>query len=72
MNAKGSQHNSRGRGDLVIVNYLENGVTEYVTEKAIVRMHPGKLTEEERKVVLEDAARNFFRAIQKAKQDEAV
>jgi hypothetical protein len=45
---------------------------EYITEKAIVRIHPGKLTEEQRKAVLEDAARNFFRAIQKANQDKAV
>lgn len=45
---------------------------EYITEKAIVRIHPGKLTEEQRKVILEDAARNFFRAIQKANQDKAV
>lgn len=45
---------------------------EYITEKAIVRIHPGKLTEEERKAVLEDAARNFFRAIQKANQNKAV
>lgn len=52
----------------MIVNHLENGVTEYVTEKAIVRIHPGKLTEEQRRVVLEDAAKDFFRAIQKAKQ----
>ena len=46
--------------------------TEYKTEKAIVRIHPGKLTEEERKAVLEDAARNFLRAIQKANQNKAV
>ena len=45
---------------------------EYITEKAIVRIHPGKLTEEERKVVLEDAARNFFRAVQKANQNKKV
>lgn len=45
---------------------------EYVTEKAVVRIHSGKLTEEQRKVVLEDAARNFFRAIQKANQNKAV
>lgn len=45
---------------------------EYITEKAIVRIHPGKLTDEQRKAVLEDAARNFFRAIQKANQDKAV
>lgn len=45
---------------------------EFITEKAIVRIHPGKLTEEQRKAVLEDAARNFFRAIQKANQNKAV
>lgn len=45
---------------------------EYITEKAIVRIHPGKLTEEQRKAVLEDAARNFFKAIQKANQNQAV
>lgn len=56
----------------MIVNHLENGVTEYVTNKAIVRIHPGKLTEEQRKAVLEDAARNFLRAIQKANQNKAV
>lgn len=43
---------------------------EYKTDKAIVRIHPGKLTEEQRKVVLEDAAKNFFRAVQRAKQNE--
>lgn len=56
----------------MIVRELENGVTEYVTEKAIVRIHPGKLTEEQRRVVLEDAAKNFFRAIQKSNQNKAV
>jgi hypothetical protein len=56
----------------MIVKELENGVTEYVTEKAIVRIHPGKLTEEQRKAVLEDAAKNFFRAIQKSNQNKAV
>lgn len=40
---------------------------KYRTDKAIVRIHPGKLTEEERKVVLEAAAKDFFRAIQKQK-----
>ena len=49
----------------MIVNHLENGVTEYVTEKAIVRIHPGKLTAEERRAVLEDAAKQFVRALQK-------
>ena len=45
---------------------------EFITEKAIVRVHPGKLTEEQRKVVIEDAARNFLRAVQKANQNKKV
>ena len=51
----------------MIVNHLENGVTEYITEKAIVRIHPGKLSEEERKAVIEKAAQRFFRAIEESK-----
>lgn len=39
--------------------------TEYDTGKAIVRIHPGKRTAEERKAVLEDAAKQFVRALQK-------
>ena len=54
----------------MIVNHLENSVTEYITEKAIVRIHPGKLTEEERKVVIENAARDLLKAIQKANQNK--
>lgn len=46
---------------------LEDGGMEYIMEKAIVRIHPGKLTEEQRKVVLENAARDFYKAIQKQK-----
>ena len=37
-----------------------------------VTFHPGKLTKEERKAVLEDAARDFYRAIQKANQNKKV
>jgi len=51
----------------MIVNHLENGVTEYITETAIVRIHPGKLSDEERRAVLEDAAKRFYMAIQKSK-----
>lgn len=40
---------------------------EVISEKYIVRIHPGKLTEEERKAVLEDAAKRFFKAIEKGK-----
>ena len=45
---------------------LENGVVEYHTDKAIVRIHPGKRTAEERKAVLENAAKDFYKAIQKS------
>ena len=37
----------------------------YQTEKAIVRIHPGKRTAEEQRKALEEAARQFYRAIQK-------
>lgn len=43
---------------------------EYKTDKYIVRVHPGKLTEEQLREVLENAARDFFRAIQKANPDK--
>ena len=43
---------------------MEGSVVEYTIGKAIVRIHPGKLTEEERRVVLEDAARKFYKTIQ--------
>lgn len=52
----------------MIVNHLENGVTEYMTDKAIVRIHPGKLSEEERKAVIERAAQRFFKAIEEDKE----
>lgn len=41
-------------------------VTEYRFENAIVRIHDGKLTEEQRKVVIENAAKDFYKAIQRA------
>lgn len=50
----------------MIVKQFESGVVEYDMGRAIVRIHPGKLTEEQRKAVLENAAKEFFRAIQKA------
>ena len=39
---------------------------EYDFGYAIVRIHPGKRSEEERRKVLEDAAREFYKALQKA------
>lgn len=37
--------------------------TEYNTGRAIVRIHDGKLTDAERKVVLTEAAQRYFKAI---------
>lgn len=51
----------------MIINHLPNGVTEYITEKAIVRVHPGK-SEEEMKASLEEAVRRFYRALEKKGQ----
>ena len=57
---------------VVQINNLGNGVMEYLTDKgAIVRIHDGKLTDDERKVVLENAAKDFYRAIQKAQKKKA-
>lgn len=39
---------------------------EYDFGYAIVRIHPGKRSEEERRKVLEDAAKEFWKALQKA------
>lgn len=49
---------------------MEGAVFVYETDNAVVRIHPGKLTEEERKVVIENAARKFYQAIQKNTQSE--
>lgn len=52
----------------MIVKELENGVMEYDTGKAIVRIHPGKRTEEERRAALEQAAKDFYKALKKKGQ----
>ena len=46
----------------------ESGIVVVNTPKAIVRIHPGKMTDEERRVVLEQAAIEFMQRIQKAHQ----
>lgn len=46
---------------VVSIKQLENGVVEYDLGTAIVRIHPGKLTEEERKKVITDAAKRFYK-----------
>lgn len=55
---------------ILSVKDLGNGVIEYETDKAIVRIHPGKLTEEERKAEIESAAREFWKSIQKQKNQK--
>lgn len=40
--------------------------TEYQSETAIVRIHPGKRSEEERRAILIESAKEFWRALQKA------
>lgn len=42
-----------------------SGVVEYDFGYAIVRVHDGKRTEEERRAVLENAAKEYLRNIQK-------
>lgn len=46
---------------VVSIKQLENGVIEYDLGYSIVRIHPGKLTEEERKKVIIDAAQRFYK-----------
>ncbi len=50
---------------------MEGDFVEYRTDKAVVRIHPGKLSEEERKVVIINAAKEFHKAIQKQNQKSA-
>ena len=41
----------------------------YESEKAIVRVFAGKRTAEERKAALEEAAKRFYKEIQKQKKE---
>lgn len=43
---------------------------EFIFENAVVRIHPGKLSEEERRAVLEKACVEFYRAIQKNRKEK--
>lgn len=45
-----------------------DNVFTYETEKALVRIHPGKRTEAEQREAWEKAAREFYKAIQKEMQ----
>lgn len=40
----------------------------YETEKAIVRIHPGKMTDEEFRATIEQAARKFYADIRKSEK----
>ncbi len=57
--------------DVLATNQLEDNVTEYVFRKCRVRIHPGKLTEEERRAVYENAGRKLLRAVEKNKVQKA-
>ncbi len=50
---------------------MEN-IKEYNFGYAIVRVHPGKLPDEEQRRVYEDAARKLRAKVQKAHQNKAV
>jgi hypothetical protein len=50
---------------------MEGTAKEYITEKGIVRFHPGKLSEEERRVVIINAAKEFYAAIQKQQNQKS-
>lgn len=45
-------------------------VFTYETEKAVVRIHPGKLTNEEFRTTIEQAARKFYSDIRKDSKKE--
>lgn len=42
---------------------MEDAVFVYEGEKGVVRIHPGRLTESERKEVLIQASKEFYKAI---------
>ena len=43
-------------------------MVEYIIGKATVRIHPGKLSEEERKVLWKDETTKYLRAVQAARK----
>ena len=50
---------------------MEGTCMEYQTKKGIVRFHTGKLSEEERKAVIVNAAKEFYKAIQKQQNQKS-
>ena len=47
---------------------MEGSVAEYKIGNATVRIHPGKLSEEERKVVLVSATEKFLKAVRRQRK----
>ena len=47
-------------------------VKEYQTERAIIRIHPGKLSDEERRAVIEAGAKRFYEVIIKEQNERRV
>ena len=50
---------------------MEKGFAEYRIGNATVRIHPGKLSEEERKVAIENATYKYLKAVLAAKKRKA-
>lgn len=50
---------------------MEGSVAEFKIGKATVRIHSGKLSEEERKVVLVNATEKFLKAVQQHRKKKA-
>ena len=48
-----------------------NGIKEFDFGHGVVRIHPGKLSEVERKAVIEEAAKQFLTAIERNKAGKA-
>ena len=47
---------------------MEDSVAEFKIGNATVRIHPGKLSEEERKANIEDATRTYLKAVLAARK----
>ena len=50
---------------------MEDGVAEYRFGNAIVRIHPGKLSKEERQAAIEEATRKYLKKVLVARKRNA-
>lgn len=57
-------------GDEIKVIKYKNGVTDCISKKFIVRVHPGKLTEEEIRKKMEAASKDFYKAIMRSQAQQ--